>query len=92
MNATEHRGLPKAGFYASIYIYIYIICVHMQVLQHLIYTKICIAIRKITTCQLEEIHSEVSLHHKDLSWLENNSRGSLECFNNSEVFVLKKAS
>ena len=42
--------------------------------------------------RVEEFLSEVLLYHKDISWLENNSEGSLEYFKKSEVFVLKKES
>ena len=37
-----------------------------------------------------EFLSEVLLHHRDISWLENNSEESLEYFKKNEVFVLKK--
>ena len=42
--------------------------------------------------RVEEFLSEVLLHHKDISWLENNREGSLEYFKKSKVFVLKKES
>ena len=42
--------------------------------------------------QVEEFLSEVLLYHKDISWDENNSEGSLKYFKKSEVFVLKKES
>ena len=40
--------------------------------------------------RVEEFLSEVLLHHRDISWLENNSEESLEYFKKSEVFVSKK--
>ena len=40
--------------------------------------------------RVEEFFSKVLLHHRDISWLGNNSEESLEYFMKSEVFVLKK--
>ena len=42
-----------------IYIYIYIMCIPMLLLQHLIYTQIYIALKKMATFREEEFLSEV---------------------------------
>ena len=74
-----------------IYIYIYIYnMLPMQVLLYLIFTQIYIAHDKMATFLEIEVTSEVYLHHKDVSAVENSSEGSLEHINKNKVFVLKK--